>query len=173
MENNKPRKISFTILAFFYIFLHISKVFLKKKRKRVKQNWAGFSPAAQVQGGKRRPRAPRPGGFAERPPRLYLTANEPFHYSCVSLTDHKKAPAFLSISDWKSTTALAHRRAPTSKQTGQKGQRLGFLSSRHQIQVLRTLSPQSISYLVICQALPTRTVNGADRCSCSNRLAGS
>ena len=44
MENNKPRKISFTILAFFYIFLHISKVFLKKKRKRVKQNWAGFSP---------------------------------------------------------------------------------------------------------------------------------
>jgi hypothetical protein len=34
MENNKPRKISFTFLAFFYIFLHISKVFLKKKRKK-------------------------------------------------------------------------------------------------------------------------------------------
>ena len=59
MENNKLRKISFTILAFFYIFLHISKVFLKKKRKRVKQNWAGFSPAAQDQGGKR-PRAAAP-----------------------------------------------------------------------------------------------------------------
>ena len=57
MENNKPRKISFTILAFFYIFLPISKVFLKKKRKRVKQNWAGFSPAAQVQGGKAPARA--------------------------------------------------------------------------------------------------------------------
>jgi hypothetical protein len=88
----------------------------------------------------------------------------------VSLTDHKKVPAFLSIPDWKSSTALAHRRAPTSKQTGQKGQRLGFLSSRHQIQVLRTLSPQSISYLVICQALPARTVHGADRCSCSNQF---
>ena len=88
----------------------------------------------------------------------------------MSLTDHKKVPAFLSIPDWKSSTTLAHRRAPTSKQTGQKGQRLGFLSSRHQIQVLRTLSPQSISYLVICQALPARTVHDADRCSCSNQF---
>ena len=32
MENNKPRKISFTILAFFYIFLQIFKVFLQKKK---------------------------------------------------------------------------------------------------------------------------------------------
>jgi hypothetical protein len=37
MENNKPRKIGFTILSFFYIFLQISKVFRKKKRKRLKQ----------------------------------------------------------------------------------------------------------------------------------------
>jgi hypothetical protein len=44
MENNKPRKISFTILAFFYIFLHIYKVFLKKKKKRDKQNWADSGP---------------------------------------------------------------------------------------------------------------------------------
>ena len=71
MENNKPRKISFTILAFFYIFLHISKVFLKKKRKRVKQNWAGFSPAAQVQ--RESARAPaRPGGFTEKASRFWL-----------------------------------------------------------------------------------------------------
>ena len=35
MENNKPRKISFTFLAFFYIFLHISKALLKKKKKKV------------------------------------------------------------------------------------------------------------------------------------------
>ena len=34
MENNKPRKISSTILAFLYIFLHISKVFLKKKKEK-------------------------------------------------------------------------------------------------------------------------------------------
>jgi cytochrome c1 len=34
-ENKKSRKIGFTILAFFYIFLHISKVSLKKKKEKV------------------------------------------------------------------------------------------------------------------------------------------
>jgi hypothetical protein len=33
-ENKKPRKIGFTILGFFYIFLYISKVILKKKRRK-------------------------------------------------------------------------------------------------------------------------------------------
>jgi hypothetical protein len=33
-ENKKPRKIGFTILGFFYYFLHISKVSLKKKMKK-------------------------------------------------------------------------------------------------------------------------------------------
>jgi hypothetical protein len=33
-ENNKPRKIGFTILRIFCNFLHISKVFLKKKMKK-------------------------------------------------------------------------------------------------------------------------------------------
>jgi hypothetical protein len=56
MENNNSRKIGFTILAFFYIFLHIFESLLKKKKKKIKGNWAGFSPAAQDQGGKR-PRA--------------------------------------------------------------------------------------------------------------------
>ena len=51
MENNKPREISFTILVFFYIFLHIYKVFLKKKKKRDKQDWADSEP--------RRPRQER------------------------------------------------------------------------------------------------------------------
>jgi hypothetical protein len=32
MENNKPMKISFTILAFFYIFLHIFESLQKKKK---------------------------------------------------------------------------------------------------------------------------------------------
>ena len=68
MENNKPRKISFTILAFFYIFLHISKVFLKKKRKRVKQNWAGFSPDGPDPEGKRA-RVPRALATLHRGPR--------------------------------------------------------------------------------------------------------
>jgi hypothetical protein len=35
MENKKPRKISFTILGFFYNFLWISKVLMKKKRKNI------------------------------------------------------------------------------------------------------------------------------------------
>jgi hypothetical protein len=34
MENNKSRKISFTILAFFYIFLHIFEALLKKKKEK-------------------------------------------------------------------------------------------------------------------------------------------
>jgi hypothetical protein len=34
MENNKPRKINFTILAFFYIFLHISKALLEKEKEK-------------------------------------------------------------------------------------------------------------------------------------------
>jgi hypothetical protein len=33
-ENKKPRKIGFTILGFFYIFPWISKVILKKKKKK-------------------------------------------------------------------------------------------------------------------------------------------
>jgi hypothetical protein len=45
MENNKPRKISFTILAFFYIFLHIFKVLLKKKKEKEEQYWADSGPA--------------------------------------------------------------------------------------------------------------------------------
>jgi hypothetical protein len=35
MENKKSRKIGFTILGFFYNFLWISKVLLKKKRKKI------------------------------------------------------------------------------------------------------------------------------------------
>jgi hypothetical protein len=33
MENKKPRKIGFTNLGFFYNFLHISKLYCKRKRK--------------------------------------------------------------------------------------------------------------------------------------------
>jgi hypothetical protein len=44
-ENKKPRKIGFTILPFFYIFLHISKVLLKKKKENTQQYWAESSPA--------------------------------------------------------------------------------------------------------------------------------
>jgi hypothetical protein len=56
MENNKPRKISFTILAFFYIFLHIFKVLLKKKKEKEEQYWADFNS-----------RGPGPSGFVRAP----------------------------------------------------------------------------------------------------------
>jgi hypothetical protein len=36
MENKKSRKIGFTILGFFYNFLWISKVPLKKKKEKTK-----------------------------------------------------------------------------------------------------------------------------------------
>jgi hypothetical protein len=39
-ENKKARKISFTILPFLYIFPHISKVLLKKKKENTQQYWA-------------------------------------------------------------------------------------------------------------------------------------
>ena len=67
MENNKPRKISFTILAFLYIFLHILKLCWKKKKKKIKGNWAGFSPAAQVQR-ESAPARPAPWRFCRTTP---------------------------------------------------------------------------------------------------------
>jgi hypothetical protein len=58
IENKKSRKIGFTILGFFYNFLWISKVLLKKKRKKMEQDWASSSPVGPTQREKRaRPRA--------------------------------------------------------------------------------------------------------------------
>jgi hypothetical protein len=44
MENNNSRKIGFTILAFFYIFLHIFESLLKKKKEKT-MNRLGPKPA--------------------------------------------------------------------------------------------------------------------------------
>jgi hypothetical protein len=44
MENQESRKIGWTFLGFFYNFLQISKVLLKKKREKLKQCWADSSP---------------------------------------------------------------------------------------------------------------------------------
>ena len=73
MENKKLRKISFTILAFFYNFLQISKVPLKKKRKNSKQNWANSSPGGPSPSGFRRAPAPARRLCAEA---LGLTAKQ-------------------------------------------------------------------------------------------------
>jgi hypothetical protein len=52
MENKKSRKIGFTILGFFYNFLHISKAGQKKKRRKSEQCWAEIKPGGPVQRGK-------------------------------------------------------------------------------------------------------------------------
>ena len=69
MENNKPRKISFTILAFFYIFLHISKALLEKeKRKELRRTGPVLAQTAQVQGNAR----PRALAVLRRDPRVFV-----------------------------------------------------------------------------------------------------
>jgi hypothetical protein len=57
-ENKESRKISFTILPFFYNFLHISKVLLKKKREKGWTVLGWFQPSGPVQRGKAPARAP-------------------------------------------------------------------------------------------------------------------
>jgi hypothetical protein len=114
MENNKPRKISFTILAFFYIFLHISKVFLKKKKgKELNRTGPDSAQAAQIRAKSRARPRPR-GEFAQRPSAFWLTGDRFGYCFSKSLTLHKKTLSFLSILCFKSPTALAHRRAPVS-----------------------------------------------------------
>jgi hypothetical protein len=48
MENKKSRKFGFTILGFFYNFLHISKAGQKKKRRKFEQCWAEIKPGGPV-----------------------------------------------------------------------------------------------------------------------------
>jgi hypothetical protein len=70
MENNKPRKIGFTILAFFYIFLHISKTFQKKKKEKASTVMGWIQPRRPRSRAKRA-RAPAPAvGFLQKGPRV-------------------------------------------------------------------------------------------------------
>jgi hypothetical protein len=62
MENKESRKIGLTFLSFFYNFLQISKVLLKKKRENPEQHWAGSSPDG-----------PSPGKMRTRPRRQFYT----------------------------------------------------------------------------------------------------
>jgi hypothetical protein len=59
MENNKPRKISFTILAFFYIFLHIFESLLKKKKEKELIELGRIQPSGPGPEGKRARAPPR------------------------------------------------------------------------------------------------------------------
>jgi hypothetical protein len=96
MENNKPRKISFTILAFLYIFLHILKLCWKKKKKKIKGNWAGFSPAAQDQGGKR-PRARALWRFCTGDLGVLVNLKQ-VYLLCFSVTDNLQKRPPVSVS---------------------------------------------------------------------------
>jgi hypothetical protein len=56
MKNQDSRKFGWTFLGFFYNFLQISKVLLKKKREKLKQCWADSSPGGPSQVESARPR---------------------------------------------------------------------------------------------------------------------
>jgi hypothetical protein len=51
MKNKEPSKISLTFLGFFYHFLQLFKVLLKKKKKeKLEQCWADSSPGGPSSG---------------------------------------------------------------------------------------------------------------------------
>jgi hypothetical protein len=50
MKNKEPRKISLTFLGFFYHFLQLFKVLLKKKKEKLEQCWADSSPGGPSPG---------------------------------------------------------------------------------------------------------------------------
>ena len=106
MENNKPRKISFIILAFFYIFLHILKLCWKKKKKKIKGNWAGFSPAAQDQGGKR-PRARALWRFCTGDLGVLVNLKQ-VYLLCFSVTDNLQKRPPVSVSSQGEVPDGAH-----------------------------------------------------------------
>ena len=138
----------------------------------MKQCWAGFSPAAQFQG-ERRPRAPRPGDFAQGPPRFRLTATRFFYCLFKSLTVCTKVLSLSPILCLKSPTALAHRRAPASIYAGRLGQRPGFPSSGYEINTTPTISPNLIWLFINYGALATMAESMAAKASCSRRLGAS
>jgi hypothetical protein len=94
MKNNEPRKISLTFLGFFYHFLQLFKVLLKKKKEKLEQCWAPFDFSGPGPGKRARARA-RGADFAETPSRFWLTRNGFFYYFIVSLTVCRNAPELL------------------------------------------------------------------------------
>jgi hypothetical protein len=67
MGNNKPRKISFKILAFFYIFLHISKALLEKEKEKGRNSNGPVSAQRPKSREERCPRAPALATLHEGP----------------------------------------------------------------------------------------------------------
>jgi hypothetical protein len=50
MKNKEPRKVILTFLEFFYHFLQLFKVLLKKKKRKTEQCWADSSPGGPSPG---------------------------------------------------------------------------------------------------------------------------
>ena len=144
MENNKPRKISFTILAFFYIFLHIYKVFLKKKKKRDKQNWADSGPdgpSLRENGTRQRPR----GRFCAEALGV-LTKPEQGRLLFSQVTDKsQKNPRVSVSSQGKVPDGVERREVPASLCTGWLGQQLGSSSNINEIGATLIISPNLIA----------------------------
>jgi hypothetical protein len=104
MKNKEPKKISLTFLGFFYHFLQLFKVLLKKKKGKLEQCWAQFV----FSGPGPRENAPAParaGSFAKRVSGSWLTGNEFFYYFIVSLTDCRKPLHVLILHKVRSSTA--------------------------------------------------------------------
>jgi hypothetical protein len=111
MKNKESMKIGLTFLGFFYHFLWISKVLLKRKKKRLLQYWSDSSlngPTTQGIGARPRPR----WKLAERPLGFSLTGNGFLHCYSESLTVCTKAleVLFLYIARSPTTSSVAELR---------------------------------------------------------------
>jgi hypothetical protein len=122
-ENNKSRKIGFTILGFSTIFYNCFGSGIKRKRKacnsirpiltqvgpttvKARPRWWLYRKALRV--------------LANRKQVLLL-------FLCVADGLQKSPPVSMPLHD-TSSTALTHSQAPASACTGRMGQRLGSLS---------------------------------------------
>jgi hypothetical protein len=112
MENNKPRKISFIILAFFYIFLYISKALLEKeKEKGFNSNGLDSAQAAQIHAESRARPRPR-GEFAQRPSAFWLTGDGFGYCFSESLTICTEIPQVLILHSATPRCRTAEVRSP-------------------------------------------------------------
>ena len=148
MENNKPRKISFTILSFFYNFLHISKALLEKEKEKDWIELGRIQPSGPGPGRKGARAHPRPGCFAQRDSRFLLSTNGFSYCLTRSLTLCKKVPRILSLYVSRSPTVFKCGWAPASHCTGRLRLRQALSFGRDQIRVPMNVSPNLIWLMI-------------------------
>ena len=111
-------------------------------------------PSPERKGARARP---RPGDFAQGPPRFRLTATRFFYCLTKSLTVCTKNPHLLSLCMVKSLTAVhAESSAPASR-TGRIGPRPVLPSACHRIGPTLIHFPNLISLMTLWFALATTT----------------